>query len=164
VRHDDWTVQVPGTLPPQAVTLEQEPPVPPLEDPLLEAPTPPLVEPALVEPAPPMSPLEELPSVLDGLFERKLHAPEITTDAVATDAVAITRAADWTFIERLFSTGTSLQLPCARIRLLLGCAPTEGQPESQTPALRSGLPRPNPSKQTKRPGNSRAFPLNYKTV
>jgi hypothetical protein len=73
VRHDDITVQVPTTLPPQGDTFEQDGPLPPA----------PVVPPLELPPA---------PDWLPGLLEA--HAPPIIMSAVATN-----RTADWTFIE-----------------------------------------------------------------
>src|SRR5262245_35634412 len=70
-RHDDITVHVPGKLPPQGDTLEQD------------------------DPLPPPCPLPELPPVPDWPPELELHAPEMMPRAIA-----MARAADWTFIER----------------------------------------------------------------
>jgi len=85
VRQDELTVQVPTTLPPQAVPFEQEdpPPVP------LEAPPVPVVPPVL-----------ELPPVPDEPRELELQAPEIIANARV-----IVRKADWTFIEGLLPRG-----------------------------------------------------------
>jgi len=96
-RHDDVTVQVPTTLPPQGVTLSQDalppplPELPPVSTPpeLLELPpvsTPPeLLElPPVPTPPPPL----ELPPVPDGLSSSELHAPEITPNATAAARTA----------------------------------------------------------------------------
>ena len=84
LRQDDVTFQVATALPPQAVPLEHDPaPPPPLE----------------VPPAPP-DPLLEVPPVPDGVLDVGLHAPEIIANAIAN-----TRAADCTFIERSPSKG-----------------------------------------------------------
>ena len=86
-RQDELTVQVPTTLPPQAVTLSQEawpppelPPVPPICVPL------------------------EIPLMPDGVSECMLHAPMVAND------IAITRRADWTFIVRLLRREERLSL------------------------------------------------------
>jgi hypothetical protein len=76
-RHDDATVHVPTTSPPQAATSEHEPP--------------PLPGFVTVPVAPP---LIKVPSVSDGLSERRVHAPAIIPNAMA-------RTADWVVIERL---------------------------------------------------------------
>jgi hypothetical protein len=73
VRHEDITVQVPTTLPPQGDTLEQDP-----------------------VPAAPPAPLPGFPPAPDGLLDPELQAPEIIPNATA-----VARNADWTFIERL---------------------------------------------------------------
>jgi len=52
---------------------------------------------ALVPPVPAL--LVDVPAVPVGVFELMLQAPEISPNAVA---VAITRAADWIFIEGFF--------------------------------------------------------------
>jgi hypothetical protein len=126
-KHDDVTVQVPSTSPPHGATLEQEPVAPPLPElppvatapprpelppvtapPLLELPpvvtTPPLLElpaaPPLLE-LPAAPPLLDFPPVPDELRELELlQAPEISPNAIA-----IARAADWTFIEHLLPRG-----------------------------------------------------------
>jgi hypothetical protein len=82
VRHDDITVHVPTTLPPQAVTFEQDNPLPPA----------PVVPPLELPPA---------PGWLPGLLEA--HAPPMIMSAVA-----IARAADWSFIEGLLPKGDLL--------------------------------------------------------
>jgi hypothetical protein len=74
-RHEDVTVQVPTTSPPQAVTSEHAPPPPP--------------DPLLVPPAPVGPP------------EVGVQAPEINPNVPnVPNASAIARRADWTFIER----------------------------------------------------------------
>jgi hypothetical protein len=78
LRHDDITVQTPTTLPPHGVPPAHAPAAPPPE----------------VPPVPP-DPLLELPPVPDGPLETGVHAPESIPNAIA-----ITRAADCTFIER----------------------------------------------------------------
>jgi hypothetical protein len=96
------TFQVPTTLPPHAVTFEQEapgaPPPGPVSPPLpavLETPeAPPLlaIPPPLLAIPPPLLPgVPALPAVP---FEPPAHAPEITATAAA-----ITKAADRIFIE-----------------------------------------------------------------
>lgn len=103
------TFQVPTTLPPHAVTFEQEapaaPPIEPASPPLpevLEAPeAPPLlvIAPPLLAIAPPLLPgVPALPAVP---FEPPAHAPEITATAAA-----ITKAADRIFIEWFLSKGS----------------------------------------------------------
>jgi hypothetical protein len=69
-KHDDVTFQVPTTLPPQAVTLGQEVPEPPV-------------------PVVPALPLGELPPMPVGFPNPALHATEIIPKAAA-----IARAAD----------------------------------------------------------------------
>jgi hypothetical protein len=81
LRHDEVTFQVPTTLPPQADPFGQDgPPVPAV-------------------PVVPAVPLLELPPV-PVVFPVGLQAPEIIANAIA-----IARAADWTFIEGLLTKG-----------------------------------------------------------
>jgi hypothetical protein len=89
VRHDDITVQVPTTLPPQADPLaEHAADVPPVPLPV-------------VPPVVPAVPAAELPPVPVGPSELDVHAPKITPNAIA---IART-AADWPFIEALLAWG-----------------------------------------------------------
>jgi hypothetical protein len=105
-KHDEATVQVPTALPPQAVTLLQEAPVPPVPVPVPAVPVEllPAVElpvPAVELPAPPAGlpvPPEELPvpaAELPGPPE--LVVPHATTTKTAAVAG---RNEDRTFIER----------------------------------------------------------------
>jgi hypothetical protein len=107
VKHDDITVQVPTTLPPQAVTFWQDepPPVPPLDVPPVPGPVPPL----------------ELPPVPEGAPEVAVHAPEIVP---AVNAIA--RAADLTFMEMLLTKWVLLSL----VRGIAGSMPAgrDGDP------------------------------------
>jgi hypothetical protein len=74
VRHDDITVHVPTTLPPQGVPFEQEaPPIP-------------------AAPVVPDAPLPELPPTPDGELLNELHPA-----AIVASASADARAADRTF-------------------------------------------------------------------
>jgi hypothetical protein len=79
VRHDELTAQVPTTLPPQAVTAGHDDPPPP-------------------PPVPVIPPLLEVPPAPDGVPVLEAQAPE----KIAA-AIAIARAADCTFIERLLA-------------------------------------------------------------
>ena len=80
--HDDVTFQVPTTSPPHVEPAGQDgPPVPAV-------------------PVVPAVPLLELPPVPVGLIPVELQAPEIIANAIA-----IARAADWTFIEGLLTKG-----------------------------------------------------------
>src|SRR5580704_5425031 len=86
-RHDELTFQVPIRLPPQAVTLEQDPPcVPPPE-------LPPAAPPVPLAALPPVPPAEELPPVPDSPPAPEPQAPEIipaaTPNAKTTDCTFI---------------------------------------------------------------------------
>jgi hypothetical protein len=119
LRHPDATVQVPGTGPPQGVTLavgvqDAPPPDPPLPElvpacpPLLELPAwPP--EPPGVPPLPPAPPPLPVTPPLAGAPPvpvagppppEEPHAPRI--DIQATD---VAKKVDWSFIERLLGFG-----------------------------------------------------------
>jgi hypothetical protein len=79
-RQDDITSHVPTTLPPQAVPLGQDGPVPPLP-----------VVPAVPVPA---VPVLELPPVPDGLSPPGVQAAEIVATAIAKAMTAV-----WNFMK-----------------------------------------------------------------
>lgn len=109
-KQDEDTDQLPTALPPQGVTLEQDPPlpalpelppVPPLPPVPVLPPVPPLPPVTVLPPVPTVPPLPaaELPPAPAGGVDVRLQAPEIPTSMEAS-----TRTADWVFIERLVCT------------------------------------------------------------
>src|SRR5450432_3879700 len=97
LRQDAMTFQVPTTLPPQPVTFEQDAPAPPVPLELPPVPNAPALELPAVPTAPPLPLLPPLPD------DRPEHAT-----AIIPSAIAIAKAADWTFIAPTPSGDTSV--------------------------------------------------------